>query len=107
MHMDSDTNSHRNAVRAKKSILRLALAAVIGGFGICPAFISHCAAADVNDQYVSTGDNLYQGNWLPLESHAAIDATFQMFKDVFHTRRIYWRAMEDQIQIEGVDRPEN
>jgi len=63
-------------------------------------------AQQVNDQYLSTGDNFYVGSWLPLETPAAIDASFNMLKDVFHTRRIYWRGMEDQLLSESVPRPE-
>jgi HEAT repeat protein len=63
-------------------------------------------AQQAHDQYLSTGDNFYVGSWLPLETPAAIDASFNMLKDVFNTRRIYWRGMEDQLLKETVPRPE-
>lgn len=59
------------------------------------------------DQYLSVGDNLYQGDWLALDSPAAIDASFNLLKDVFDTRRIYWRGFEAQLQNQSVPRPEN
>lgn len=64
-------------------------------------------AATPVDQYLSTGDNHYVGSWLPLDSPAAIDASFDLLKNVFNTRRIYWRGLDDQTLVEAVAHPEH
>lgn len=58
------------------------------------------SAVEPHDQYLSTGDNFYVGSWLPLETPAAIDASFDMLRDVFNTQQIYWRGLEDQLLTE-------
>ncbi len=46
------------------------------------------------DQFISSGDNHFLGNSIPVDSRASIEATFDMFKGVFDTRRIYWRGLQ-------------
>ncbi len=76
--------------------------------GFCLLLVAAAAHAQAPiDQYSSTGDNRYSGNWLPLNTEAAIDASFDLLNDVFSTRRIYWRGMQDQVLIESTPRPEN
>lgn len=60
-----------------------------------------------HDQYLSTGDNHYVGNWLPLDSPAAIDASFDLLNDVFGTNRVYWRGLQDQLLVESNRHPEH
>jgi HEAT repeat protein len=60
----------------------------------CIAAASLRAAEPVMDVYVSTGDNHYLGSSLPIDSPASIEATFNLFKDVNHARRVYWRGLE-------------
>ncbi|MFM2166767.1 MAG: hypothetical protein RIS79_1138, partial [Verrucomicrobiota bacterium] len=60
----------------------------------CFAAASLRAAEPVIDVYVSTGDNHYLGSSLPIDSPASIAATFDLFKNVNHARRVYWRGLE-------------
>ncbi len=67
-----------------------------------------CAAEPVIDIYVSTGDNHFLGSSLPIDSPASIEATFDLFKEVNHARRIYWRGLEAACWIATISaRPEN
>lgn len=62
----------------------------------------------VIDCYISTGDNQWVGSWLPIDSKAAIEASFDMLKDVYRVRRIYWRGLEEAAWMETAHtRPEN
>lgn len=47
------------------------------------------------DVFVSTGDNHFLGSSLPIDSPASIAATFDLFRDVQRTRRVYWRGLEE------------
>lgn len=47
------------------------------------------------DVFVSTGDNHFLGSSLPIDSPASIAATFDLFRDVQHARRVYWRGLEE------------
>ncbi len=67
-----------------------------------------CAAEPVMDVYVSTGDNHFLGSSLPIDSPASIEATFDLFKNVNHARRIYWRGLEEACWVSTMhERPEN
>ena len=60
------------------------------------------------DVYVSTGDNHFLGSSLPIDSPASIEATFDLFRDVQHARRVYWRGHEASCWLETMHaRPEN
>ena len=60
------------------------------------------------DVYVSTGDNHFLGSSLPIDSPASIEATFDLFKNVNHTRRVYWRGLEEATWVASMHaRPEN
>ncbi len=62
----------------------------------------------VIDVYVSTGDNHFLGSSLPIDSPASIEATFDLFRDVQHARRIYWRGHEASCWLRTMHaRPEN
>ncbi|MFT5466975.1 MAG: HEAT repeat protein [Verrucomicrobiales bacterium] len=66
------------------------------------------AEEPIMDIYVSTGDNHFLGSSLPIDSPASIDATFDLFRDVHHARRIYWRGLEASCWLETMHaRPEN
>ena len=66
------------------------------------------AAEPIIDVYVSTGDNHFLGSSLPIDSPASIEATFDLFRDVQHARRIYWRGLESSCWLETMHaRPEN
>lgn len=71
-----------------------------------PLFLS--GSEPIIDVYVSTGDNHFLGSSLPIDSPASIEATFDLFRDVQHARRIYWRGLEASSWIETMHvRPEN
>lgn len=73
---------------------------------ICPALAiaihdvpaSQSAAAQTPsptiDCYISTGDNHWVSEWLPIDSPAAIEASFDLLKRTYSIRRIYWRGLE-------------
>jgi HEAT repeat protein len=66
------------------------------------------AEEPIVDVYVSTGDNHFLGSSLPIDSPASIEATFDLFRDVQHARRIYWRGLEASSWLETMHaRPEN
>jgi len=48
------------------------------------------------DKYISTGDNIWMVDWLPMDSPAAIKESFQLLRDGLHVQRIYWRGMQYQ-----------
>jgi len=57
---------------------------------------------------VSTGDNHFLGSSLPIDSPASIEATFELFKNVNHARRVYWRGLEEACWVSTMHaRPEN
>ena len=81
-------------------------------FALAAAIILSCRIArgadPVMDVYVSTGDNHFLGSSLPIDSQASIEATFDLFKNVNHARRIYWRGLEEACWISTMHaRPEN
>lgn len=60
------------------------------------------------DVFVSTGDNHFLGSSLPIDSQASIEATFDLFKTVNRTRRVYWRGLEESCWVSTMAaRPEN
>jgi HEAT repeat protein len=57
--------------------------------------------------FISSGDNLWTANSLPIDSKAAIEASFNLLK-AMGTRRIYWRGLEMAVLMEDAHkRPEN
>ncbi len=81
-------------------------------FALAAALVLSChiapGAEPVMDVYVSTGDNHFLGSSLPIDSQASIEATFDLFKNVNHARRIYWRGLEEACWISTMHaRPEN
>ncbi len=64
-------------------------------------------ASAVIDHYSSSGDNHFVGTFLPLDSPAAIAASFDLMKDVYGTRRVYWRGLQESSYVQGAPRPEN
>ena len=76
------------------------------------AFLFACfpapGAEPILDVYVSTGDNHFLGSSLPIDSPASIETTFDLFKNVNHARRIYWRGLEEACWLSTMlARPEN
>jgi hypothetical protein len=63
----------------------------------CNASFAQTSAAKekkpVHGIYISTGDNLWTGNSLPIDSRAAIEASFDLIKAIGFDR-IYWRGLE-------------
>ncbi|MDP6505783.1 MAG: hypothetical protein QF886_19335, partial [Planctomycetota bacterium] len=47
----------------------------------------------VLDCYISTGDNFWLGQSLPIDSRASIEASFDLLK-ALGIRRVYWRGLE-------------
>ena len=81
----------------------LSLAAIL-----LPIISANSADEPIIDVYVSTGDNHFLGSSLPIDSPASIAATFDLFRDVQHARRIYWRGLEASCWLETMHaRPEN
>jgi len=92
------------AVSPKRASLALLAASTLAA----SQFAFHASAATpVIDHYSSTGDNLYIGTFLPMDSPAAINASFDLMKDLYNTRRIYWRGMQETSYTQGAPRPEN
>ena len=87
----------------------------LGLFGFCfPILIlSSCVIAHGADDgpllhcYLSTGDNQWLGQSLPIDSPASIEASF----DLLHrlgVKRVYWRGLEAATWVEGHrERPES
>ncbi|MBN2455649.1 MAG: HEAT repeat domain-containing protein [Sedimentisphaerales bacterium] len=46
--------------------------------------------------YISTGDNYFLGQWLPVDSKASIEASFDLLKSL-GIKRIYWRGLRSAI----------
>jgi hypothetical protein len=44
---------------------------------------------------ISVGDNHYLASWLPVESPAGIDASFDLLKNLYDAERIYWRGLQE------------
>src|SRR2546430_1031282 len=86
----------------RKGKMRYAIIAA----ALAPCFDSR-GATPVIDQYTSTGDNLYIGTFLPEDSPASINASFDLMKDLYGTRRIYWRGLQESSYIDTPSRPEN
>jgi len=58
--------------------------------------------------YISTGDNNVLFRSPPVDSRAAIDSVFDILKNVYGVKVLYWRALQsDQMRRYGVTRPEN
>lgn len=74
----------------------------------CIAFGRLLPAEPVVDVYVSTGDNHFLGSSLPIDSPASIEATFDLFKNANHVRRVYWRGLQAACWLATIQaRPEN
>src|SRR5437763_14515896 len=50
--------------------------------------------APILDCFISTGDNHWVGSWLPIDSKASIEASFDLLKQL-GVRRVYWRGLEE------------
>jgi HEAT repeat protein len=49
--------------------------------------------------YISTGDNHWVGSWLPIDSKASLEASFDFFKKL-GMRRVYWRGLQEATWLE-------
>ncbi|HLY59616.1 MAG TPA: HEAT repeat domain-containing protein [Terriglobia bacterium] len=52
------------------------------------------------DVWVSAGDNWWFGTWLALDSPASIRDSVQMWSDVLHVKRVYWRGQQEEMMID-------
>jgi autotransporter-associated beta strand protein len=59
------------------------------------------------DQYTSTGDNFLEGAFLPEDSPASIQASFQLMQTLYGTQTIYWRGLQESSYIDTAPRPDN
>ena len=81
---------------------------LVAGFDAIFATVPLAAAEPVRDVFVSTGDNHFLGSSLPIDSPASIEATFDLFRNVQHARRVYWRGLEEACWVESMHaRPVN
>lgn len=87
-----------------KRILFLAAAA---GLSNCVARPSMVMAQYNADQYVSTGDNLLEGQDLPMDDAAAITDSFNLMKALYGTQTVYWRGLQESSYIDTVPRTDN
>ena len=51
------------------------------------------------DCFISTGDNHWVGSWLPIDSKASIEASFDLLKQL-GVRRVYWRGLEEATWVD-------
>lgn len=58
------------------------------------------AGEPVVDQYVSVGDNWFLGRSMAVDSDDAIRDTFDFFKNVFNSERIYWRGLQAAVAVD-------
>ncbi|MCX6910451.1 MAG: HEAT repeat domain-containing protein [Verrucomicrobia bacterium] len=59
------------------------------------------------DCFISTGDNHWVGSWLPIDSKASIEASFELLKQI-GVRRVYWRGLQEAAWLETMQfREEN
>ncbi|MFA7005013.1 MAG: HEAT repeat domain-containing protein, partial [Verrucomicrobiia bacterium] len=59
------------------------------------------------DCFISTGDNHWMGSWLPIDSKASIEASFDLLKRI-GVRRVYWRGLQEAAWLETMQfREEN
>ncbi|MFZ2639922.1 MAG: HEAT repeat domain-containing protein [Verrucomicrobiia bacterium] len=59
------------------------------------------------DCFISTGDNHWMGSWLPIDSKASIEASFELLKRL-GVRRVYWRGLQEAAWLETMQfREEN
>ncbi|MBN2456626.1 MAG: HEAT repeat domain-containing protein [Sedimentisphaerales bacterium] len=79
-----------------RSILLTAALTLI--FVACPNSIVKATAIDGS---ISTGDNHFLCTSLPVESPAGIAATFDLLKDIWGVRRIYWRGLQEAQDAKG------
>lgn len=86
---------------------------------ILPAFIILASRSLVSEEpgtstpqpclycYISTGDNHWLGQSLPIDSKASIEASFDLL-DRLGVKRVYWRGLEAATWVEGhTERPES
>ena len=57
------------------------------------------------DCLISTGDNLYLADFIPVDSPASINDTLDILKNVMGVRRLYWRGMQEVSLNRGIHNP--
>lgn len=62
-------------------------------------FGTRAADKAILDAYISTGDNHWLGESLAIDSDKSIDDAFDMLKNLLHTRRVYWRGLQEAIMV--------
>ncbi len=99
------SSSQKTRVRLpRRAVVVLASATLLTAL---PAARQALGATPVIDHYISTGDNQFVGTFLPVDTPAGINASFDLLKEVYGTRRIYWRGLQESAYIQAVPRPEN
>ncbi|MBI5687800.1 MAG: HEAT repeat domain-containing protein [Verrucomicrobia bacterium] len=72
-----------------------------------PAADAPPAKPPILDCFISTGDNHWLGSWLPIDSKASIEASFELLKRI-GVRRVYWRGLQEAAWLETMQfREEN
>jgi len=81
------------------------LAATMAVWGWLAGYQAH--AESVLEAYISTGDNHWVADLLPIDSPASIEASFD-FLERLGVRRVYWRGLQEAVWLESFgERPEN
>jgi hypothetical protein len=75
----------------------LSLASVVAS----PAADTPLSKPPILDCFISTGDNHWVGSWLPIDSKASIEASFELLKRV-GVRRVYWRGLQEAAWLDTV-----
>src|SRR5580698_2015437 len=66
------------------------------------------AAAPVVNLMISSGDSWWMGDWLPVDSPGGLHEAVQLWSDLLHIKRIYWRGQQEEMMIDYVlIRPDN
>lgn len=61
----------------------------------------------VVDQYISVGDNWFLGRSMAVDTDDAIRDSFDFFKEVFNSERIYWRGLQAAIVVDQLGKRED
>jgi hypothetical protein len=89
------------------SHFRYCCLALLGLAAALPAADAPPAKPPILDCFISTGDNHWLGSWLPIDSRASIEASFELLKRL-GVRRVYWRGLQEAAWLETMQfREEN
>jgi len=91
-----------------RKLVRFALL-ICAGVGL----VHRPASADVEkpseplSMFISVGDNLWLGSWLPIDSPTAVNSVFKTFREQFKCDRLIWRGSEEIWLENFLFRPES